>query len=564
MEDVKMKRVARLVGVVFLLSLVSFPLFARPMSESDLSNSIETRQKELVAQQEQVAAAQAAASTSIVPKQPNETVVPGKTYELILLHTNDHHGTILPNGGRGGLAWRSAYVKAIKAFNPQVLLVDAGDINTGSALSNMFNAEPDILAYNLMGYDVGILGNHEFDGTMDKLLNQGEKVNFPILSSNIKTADGNYLGVPYIVKQYDGFTVGIFGITTLRSLIIASPDPSLVFINEIDAAKEMVDILKNQEKVDIVIGITHIGDVKEAADHITSPDLAAAVPGIDIIVDGHSHSLFNAPKQVGNTYIVTANEWGKYIGQGKLSVVDRKLTNFMWLPLEIREDTEITDMLAPYIEKANASLKEVVGEAADTFVFGDRLTRKIETALGDGICDANVWYFRTLYNQDIDFAFHNGGNMRAELPAGPITREQLLTILPFENYLYVASLKGSEIIELFNFIASIPQGAGGWAQVSKEVRYTIDYTDGTGKLQDLTIHGEAVDPDRVYRFSTNDYLLGGGDGYTVLTKATEPFNTSLLLSYVVIEALQSLGEPVSPTTDGRITVIGGVDVNPGQ
>ncbi|MDR1218369.1 MAG: 5'-nucleotidase C-terminal domain-containing protein [Treponema sp.] len=487
-------------------------------------------------------------------------------YELVLLHTNDHHGAVLPNSGRGGLAEQAAYIKAVKAANKQVLLVDAGDFNTGSALSNMFNAEPDILAFNRMGYDAGVFGNHEFDGSLEKLRQQMELASYPLLSANIKTANGvangDYLGVPYLVKQYDGFKAGLFGLTTLRTLTIASPDKSLVFINEIDAAREMVDILRNQEKVDIVIAITHIGDVKEAPDHITSPELAAAAPGIDIIIDGHSHSFFAEPKKVGDTYIVTANEWGKYVGQAKITISGGKLSGFDWHPIAIGPDPEVTALLEPYIKKANESLTEVVGVATDDFIFGDRLTRKIETALGDMICDANVWYFKTVFNQDIDFAFHNGGNIRAELPKGPITQERILTILPFENYLYVVSLKGSDVIKLFEFIATIPQGAGGFPQVSKEVRYTVDYTAAAaGALKDLTIHGQPVDADAVYRFVTNDYLLSGGDGYTVLTQAQEPFNTSLLLSYVVVEYIKAQGGQggaITPETDGRITIIGGV------
>ncbi|MHB9293029.1 5'-nucleotidase / UDP-sugar diphosphatase [Hollandina sp. SP2] len=542
--------------VAFLASFMNLPLFARPVSETELSNLIRTKQREVFAQTQSVQP-QPAQARPAAPS-PQRTPSGQGKYELILLHTNDHHGAIVPNNGRGGLAWRSAYIKAIKAFNPQVLLIDAGDINTGTALSNMFAAEPDILAYNLMGYDAVILGNHEFDKDMEQLQRQGDLVKFPVITSNIKTADGAYLGVPYVIKQYDGFTVGLFGITTLRTQVIASPDPSLRFINEIDAAKEMVDILRNQEQVDLVIGITHIGDVKEAPDHITSPELAAAVSGIDIIVDGHSHSFFEEPLKVNNTYIVSAYEWGKYIGQGKLFVEQGKLVDFFWMPMEIAQDQEITDMLNPYLTKADESLKEVVGEATDEFVVGNRLPRKVESPLGDAICDAMVWYFQTAYNQALDFSFINGGNIRAGIPAGVITREQVLTVLPFENYLYIVSLKGSEIIDLFTFIASIPQGNGGWAQVSQEVRYTIDYTQGTGILKDLTIHNEPVDPDKVYRFCTNSYLLGGGDGYAILSKAQEPFNTSLIDSWVILEALQSVGT-ISPETDGRITVLGGVE-----
>ena len=490
----------------------------------------------------------------------------GKSYELMLLHTNDHHGSVLPNGGRGGLAERATYIKSVRAANGNVLLIDAGDINTGPALSNMFAAEPDLLSYNLIGYEAGTFGNHEFDGSLEKLNKQLALVNFPLVSSNIKTPDGKFLGGnQYLIKNYQGFRVGIFGITTLRTEIIASPDKSLTFIPEIKAALDVVDILRNREKVDIVIGITHIGDVAESDVHITSPILAASVPGIDIIVDGHSHSFFEEPKKVGDTFIVTANEWGKYVGEGRLSIKDGKLAGFDWKPVEINNsekqtfvpDPAVTALLAPYIEKSNASLKEVVGQAADTFVFGNRLTRYGETALGNMITDANVWYFRTVSGQNIDFAFHNGGNMPAELPKGPITREQILTVLPFENYLFIVSLKGSQILELFDYIATVPQGNGGFPQFSKEVRYTLDVPNK--EIRDLTIGGAPVDPNKTYRFCTNDYLLGGGDGYTALTGSQDPFNTSLLLSYVVIEYINSQNGVITPSTDGRMQVTGGVN-----
>ena len=490
--------------------------------------------------------------------------VPGRTYELVLLHSNDHHGVVLPNDGRGGLAERAAFIKSVRSANRNVLVVDAGDINTGTALSNMFAAEPDYLAYNLIGYDAATFGNHEFDGNMAKLDKQIAMAKFPYVSSNIKTSSGRFLGGnQYLVKEFEGFKVGIFGLTTLRTLAIASPDKSLTFINEINAARDVVDILRNREKVNVIIGLTHIGDVQESPDHITSQALASAVSGIDVIVDAHSHTFYKEPKKVGNTYIVSANEWGKYMGEGRISILNGKLSGFNWKPVEINNkdskvyaaDPALTALFAPYIAKANESLKEVVGEASDTFIFGNRLTRYQETALGNMITDANHWFFKNA-GQNIDFTFHNGGNMRAELPKGKLTREQILTVLPFENYLFIASLKGTEILELFDYIASVPQGNGGFPQFSKEVRYTIDIPNK--KISNLTIGGAPVDPNKTYRFCTNDYLLAGGDGYVVLKKAQDPFNTSLLLSYVVIEYINSQRGIITPQTDGRMNVIGGV------
>jgi len=482
----------------------------------------------------------------------------GRSGELILLHTNDYHGSLLTNGGRGGIAEVAAFVRAVRAVNPQVLLVDAGDINTGSALSNMYDGRLDLQAYNLIGYDAVTFGNHEFDVNQEKLDAQIALAEFPFVSSNVTRSDGSFLGDRYIVKNYDNFSVGIFGLTTLRTRIIASPDSSLVFINELEAARQVVDILRNVEKVDIVIGLTHMGDVQESEDHITSIELAKRIEGIDIIVDGHSHSYFEMPRRAGDAWVVTANEWGKYVGYGKLTIVDGRLADFSWVPVPIGPDPEITAMLEPFIQRANETLKEVIGTAAGTFVFGNRLTRYEETSIGNLVTDANVWYFRNVSNQQIDFAFHNGGNIRAELPAGPITREQILTVLPFENYLFIASMKGSEIIQLFDFIATIPQGNGGFPQFSGDVRFTIDKRSGNGVISNLTIGGQPVDPERTYRFCTNDYILGGGDGYEVMSSAADPFNTSLLLSYVVIEYVRAHGGIISPVTDGRLTVLGGV------
>ena len=484
-------------------------------------------------------------------------------HTLVLLHTNDHHGAILPNDGKGGLAERAAFIGSVRARYPDVLLVDAGDINTGPALSNMFYAEPDFTAYNMIGYDVVTFGNHEFDKPYAVLREQMKLAKFPFVSSNIKAGRRFLGGNQYLIKQYEGYTVGIFALTTLRTLIGASPDKTLTFIPEIEAARDAVKALQ-KKKVDVIIGLVHIGDVKESPDHVTSPELAGAVPGIDIIVDGHSHSFFEAPLRVGDTWIVTANEWGKYVGEGILTIAAGDITGFDWKPVAIDEtlglepDGEIAAMFEPYIIEANASLKKVLGEAAGTFVFGNRLTRYGETAIGNMVTDANVWYFRNVYNQELDFAFHNGGAIRAELPAGPVTQEGILTVLPFENYLFIASLSGSDILALFDFIATIPQGAGGFPQFSKEVRYTLDLTGGTGKIRDLTIGGAPVDPDRVYRFCTNDYMLRGGDGYEVLTRNENPFNTSLLLSYVVGEYIRAQGR-ISPATDGRIVVVGGAE-----
>ncbi len=506
-------------------------------------------------------------SCASAPSVPEIASVPreaGVAYTLTLVHTNDHHGATLSKDGAYGLAERATYIKQVRAANENVLLLDAGDINTGTALSNMFHAEPDIFAYNMMGYEAVSFGNHEFDGSLEKLEEQIAKAEFAWLAANITREDGSFLGTPYITKDYEGFRVGVLGLTTLRTLVIASPDASLTFADELETASKYVDILRNKEKCDIVIVLGHLGDIEEAAGQNTSLKIAELVNGIDIIVDGHAHSFFEEAKKVNNTWIVSSNEWGKYVGTGTLTVVDGALVDFTWAPEKITTDVYPADeailaLLDPYIVKANESLKEVVFQTVSGLPAGNKDSRKWETAIGDFVADAQDGYLAA-HGVNVDFGFTNGGNIRADFPAGDVTRENVLTVLPFENYVYVVTLNGSDVAELFQFIATLNQGAGGFPQMSKNVKYTLTYdAEGkNGQISDVTISGEPVDTTRTYRIAINDYLAGGGDGYEVLTRSIDTFNTSMLMSDVVIEYAQSLTEPVSAETSGRITVVGGI------
>lgn len=494
----------------------------------------------------------------------------GKTYSLVVLHTNDSHGSVLPSGGLGGLAERATFIKGVRAANPAVLVLDAGDINTGTALSNMFNGEIDIEAYNMMRYDAVAFGNHEFDKDLAKIQVQKKRAEFPFLSANVLLANGKYLGRPYIVRDFDGFRVGVFGLTTRRTITIATPDPSLKFLDEIETARQMVALLRGKEKCDVVIALGHLGLVEEEKGQITSEKLALAVSGIDLIIDGHSHTLMTEPRYAGNTPIVSANEAGRFVGEANFGITDGKITSFAWKAVQINAkdtvsytpDPEVAAMIAPYKAKADLVLKEVVAETTDVFFFGDRLSRKKEIALGDMVNDGTMWYVREILKKKADFAFTNGGNIRAELPKGKITREQIATVLPFDNWIYLTTMKGSDVTALFTFIASIPQGAGAWAQVSSEVRYTIDYSADPSKgiLKDLTIGGKPVDPEATYTFATNDYLMGGGDGYAVLKTNLGSYNTSTTLRDAIIAYAQAK-KALTPATDGRITVAGGMKLD---
>ena len=182
--------------------------------------------------------------------------------------------------------------------------------------------------------------------------------------------------------------------------------------------------------------------------------------------------------------------------------------------------------------------------------------------LGDMVCDGIVWYAREKHNQKIDFAITNGGGIRAALPAGNVTMRDISTVLPFDNYLYVLTLKGSDVIKLFDFIGTVNQGAGAFPQVSKEVSFvaTYDSSGKNGKVSDVKINGKPIDENDMYKILTNDYMAGGGDGYVIFKSSIDTFNTSCTLRDAIIEYFKVLPSPVDPNSfeTGRITVKGGV------
>ncbi|MCI1208852.1 MAG: 5'-nucleotidase C-terminal domain-containing protein [Treponema sp.] len=486
---------------------------------------------------------------------------PDAAYQLTVLDTNDHHGAVLAVKGKGGLAERATFVKQVRAQNKNVLVLDAGDINTGTAVSNMFDAEPDILAYNMIGYDAVAFGNHEFDGSLEKLEHQMEISKFTWLSANVKQGK-KYLGKPYIIKDFDGFRVAVIGLTTRRTLVIANPDKSLTFENEKTALSEAVKTVREKEKADIVIVLGHCGNVRESDTHITSEDLAREVPGIDMFIDGHSHTYMEKPDMVNGVPIVSANEWGKYVGEAQITIKDGKIADFDWKPVEITTeafppDTEVTALLKPYVDKAEASLSDIVMKTTAKFEFGKKLTRYRETASGDFLTDAMVYSLKKIGVQT-DFAVTNGGGIRAELPAGDVAKKDIVTMLPFTNMVYQLSLKGSDVKALFAYIGSVKQGAGAFAQVSKGVNYTITYdADGKGTISAVTINGAPIDENKIYTIATNDYMAGGGDGYVVFKNSVATFNSSILLSDSFIDYIRTFKGPVTPKVDNRITVVGG-------
>lgn len=230
--------------------------------------------------------------------------------KIVILHTNDIHGRIESKIEEGllGFPYISSLIQYYRAQYEHVLVLDAGDTLHGQPIATALEGESAVVAMNAAGYDVMVAGNHDFNFGYERLLElERDYVEFTLLSANVYK-DNEPILTPYIVKTFGDYTVGIFGLTT--DSISTHPDNvvGLEFRSAAVTARRYVTILRETYNVDLVIALSHIGL------HV-SERIAAQVDGIDLFVDGHSHSRLPQGRWVGETLIVQAHEYGRYLGK---------------------------------------------------------------------------------------------------------------------------------------------------------------------------------------------------------------------------------------------------------
>ena len=271
-----------------------------------------------------------------------------KLYRITILHTNDHHGRFWCNRhGEYGMAARKTLVdrirKEVNAEGGHVLLLDAGDINTGVPESDILNAEPDIRAMNRIGYNAMAAGNHEFDNPSDVLKKQMAWMRFPLLSANIYERSSGYcLLQPYKIFTFNGLRIAVVGFTTSDTYKQSNPDVVRFFEFKpvIETAARLVP--KIRQMSDILIALTHIGYYPHGIHHPNAPgsvSLARSIDGIDVIVDGHTHKRLDTPVKEGSTLIVQAFEYGKYLGRMDLEYLNGEVTlkNYRLIPVNLKK-----------------------------------------------------------------------------------------------------------------------------------------------------------------------------------------------------------------------------------
>lgn len=504
-------------------------------------------------------------------------------FELTLMHTNDTHAHL------DNIAKRITAIKEVRSQSKNTLLLDAGDVFSGTLYFNEYLGQADLEFMNLIGYDVMTFGNHEFDQGTKPLAEFVKNAKFPFVSANadfskdvnLKDRYHNELattandGEIYnsIIKEIDGEKVGIFGLTTAETKDISSPG-DVEFKDYIEEAKKAVEQLESQG-INKIIALTHIGFDDGGGDNDLT--LAKEVEGIDVIVGGHSHTKLAEPVKdiTGDepTIIVQANEYSNFLGtldvefdeKGKVIGYAGKLLDLNEKKDDqyvIKDDPEAAEILATKYKPAVDAKKElVVGKTNVELVGGNPAARTMETNLGDFIAEGILEKAKKI-NPDTMIAFHNGGNVRVSVDAGNITVAKILEILPFGNSLGILNLSGAEIkAALEHSVKDAPKPFGGFLQVAG-LKFTYDSSKNAGErvvsieVKDKNGQFVPLDEKQNYYVATNIFTAKGGDGFSVFEKASAEGRLSepgFVDWEIFKEYLDSQpNKTIEPKTDGRI------------
>lgn len=351
---------------------------------------------------------------------------------LTILHTNDLHAHLLPDeNGKGGAAAISAYLKAVKVDRKNILILDAGDLVTGTPVSTLFSGTPVFEVYNTMPYDAVTLGNHEFDHGWGHIARFLEIARFPVLTANIRLPEGSLISGQAAKRFHFGnLTVDVVGLTApgLDQLTAPRGWQGLKIEKAAPALKDYLAGLQSQP--DLLVVLSHLGLSDDEA-------LAEAVPEIDVIVGGHSHTVLQEARRVGQTLIVQAGSYGRYVGHLDL-----------WVDSTRNAVTAARSWLVPVDAL-------VYGEDAETAEVVERWERRVrdqvDVRIGTNPTPKDRETLRRIISEILkqayhaDFGYQNPGGTRADLPAGPILKRHIWTMLPFDNKVAVMTVQRDQL-----------------------------------------------------------------------------------------------------------------------
>ena len=477
---------------------------------------------------------------------------------LMIIAVNDTHSQIDPaSDGMGGVARRRAIYDKLRAENPNSVLIHAGDAVQGTMFFSLYRGDVEYALIDTLGYDMIILGNHEFDNGMEELAAHYRDIDARKLSANYDFSATPLDGLfqPYWIKAVGDKRVAFFGINVNpEGLISASNCEGLRYQYAPDVADATARYLKEVQKVDYAIMVSHIG---YSSYEPTEPNDSIIIRNsryIDMVVSSHSHTTIKP----GSGMDRVANANGKMIpiGQngksGKLVAtydLDLETGNIVYshIPVDASWDaaasryTAMNTWLDNFRHGVDSIMNNPVGTCA-------RFMKGSSAAIQNWVSDASIEIIKELSGiKNIDCAIMNKGGIRTDMPKGTVTEGIIGSMFPFENRFVVLEMPGKELIESLKLMC----GRGGDA-VSKELRAT--YND-KGEMTKATIHGKKIDPNKIYTVATIDYLANGGDYMEPMKRCKRLFVDTQkygdhILNYV--KKLEAAGKKIDAKDEVRI------------
>lgn len=506
---------------------------------------------------------------------------------LTILHTNDFHSRIEPinkydatctledgKAGKclGGSARLVTAIRAEREKTPNSILVDGGDQFQGSLFYTRYKGKAAAEMMTALGYDAMTVGNHEFDDGPEVLRGFMDAVGFPVLMSNADiSAEPALDGIlmPSTIIDRGEHRYGLIGLTPEDTHETSAPGPTIRFTDPVEAVRREIAKLARQG-VHRIIVLSHSG-------YQIDRQIAKAVDGIDVIVGGHSNTLLSNdsgddpegpyPTWVetpngGRTAIVQAYAYGKYLGRLDVTFDDHgSVISASGDPIlmegKIAEDDALKARIAELAVPLDEIRERVVAEAGRS-INGNRVECRVrECEMGNLVADAMLAYME---KRGFDIAITNGGGLRASIDQGPITMGEVLSVLPFQNLLSSFELTGADIVaSLESGVSKVEEGKGRFPQVSGlRYRYSLSSGPNEGRVSGVEIMRNGkwipIDPHARYGVISNDFLRGGGDGYTIFAQnAMNAYDFGPDLADVVAEYLAE-NSPYMPGLDGRIVV----------
>ena len=511
---------------------------------------------------------------------------------VVILYTNDVHCGIEGAIGYAGLV---AYEKAYEKLGYEVILVDNGDAIQGGPIGTLSKGEYIIDIMNAVGYDIATIGNHEFDYGMDQFMALREKAEFPYISANFCDLEGNPILDPYVIMELGGWKVAFVGASTPETFTKSTPtffqDAEGNYIYsfcqgddgaELYAAVQAAVDAARAEGAEIVVVMSHLGTDGSSVPY-TSSDLIVNTTGIDVVLDGHSHSewAMELVQNAAGEDVILSSTGTKLNNVGSLVIeAGEDQTPVLTTALHsesLFQDEEAEAFIATVKAQYEETLNQVVATTAVELTTkdpatGERAVRTAETNLGDLCADA----YRVVLGADI--AFVNGGGVRADIPAGDITYGQILSVHPFGNMACVVEATGQQILDALEMSSrDVPNECGGFLQVSGltyEINVGIESSvvvddkgsfvevAGERRVQNVLVNGEPIDPEATYTLASHNYMLkSGGDGLNMfqgdtLLQDEVLIDNQVLINYIVDTLGGVVGEEYSdPYGQGRITIV---------